>query len=65
MSPFSQGWIPVKYLAPKAPSQICLWETQHMLVALTSIGFPSGASGKELPCNAEGLRDMGSIPGPG
>ena len=36
-----------------------------MLAALTSIGFPSGASDKELPCNAEDLRDMGLIPGPG
>ena len=27
-----------------------------------SEGFPGGASDKELPANAEDLRDMGSIP---
>ena len=27
------------------------------------LGFPGGASGKELPANAGDIRDMGSVPG--
>ena len=27
------------------------------------LGFPGGASGKELPENAGDIRDMGSVPG--
>ena len=29
------------------------------------MGFPGGASGKNLPANAGGIRDVGSIPGSG
>ena len=29
------------------------------------LGFPGGASGKELPANAGDIRDMGSVPGLG
>ena len=29
------------------------------------MGFPGGSSGKEPTCNAEDIRDMGSIPGLG
>ena len=29
------------------------------------LGFPGGASGKELPANAGAVRDVGSIPGLG
>ena len=31
----------------------------------TCMGFPGGASGKNLPANAGDKRDVGLIPGPG
>ena len=39
------------------------WE--KILVLPLNWGFPGGASGKEPSCNAEDIRDAGSIPGLG
>ena len=33
--------------------------------SIIALGFPGGTSGKNLPANAEDIRDGGSIPGLG